>query len=137
FISEEIWQSITDRKVEDALCINTWPTTVKPDDKLLVDFEMVKDIISGIRTVRKEKQISFKNEISLSVINNEGLSADYNDLIMKMGNVDSIMQVTDQLSGAASYRVKSNEYFIPLSGNVDTAAELEKLEAELKRAQGF
>ncbi|PQJ19305.1 valine--tRNA ligase [Nonlabens tegetincola] len=137
FISEEIWQSITERKVEDALCINTWPTTVKPDDKLLVDFEMVKDIISGIRTVRKEKQISFKNEISLSVINNEGLSADYNDLIMKMGNVDSIMQVTDQLSGAASYRVKSNEYFIPLSGNIDTAAELEKLEAELKRAQGF
>lgn len=137
FISEEIWQSITERKVEDALCINTWPTTVKSDDKLLVDFEMVKDIISGIRTVRKEKQISFKNEISLSVINNEGLSADYNDLIMKMGNVDSIMQVTDQLSGAASYRVKSNEYFIPLSGNIDTAAELEKLEAELKRAQGF
>jgi valyl-tRNA synthetase len=70
-------------------------------------------------------------------MNNEELSLVYNDLIKKMGNVTEVTQVSDQVQGAASYRVKSNEYFIPLEGNVDTEVELEKLTAELKRAQGF
>lgn len=137
FISEELWQSIAAREVKDALCINTWPVAGAIDQSLLNDFDLVQDVISGIRTVRKEKQISFKNEISLSAINNEKLSSEYDSLIMKMGNVSQIDQVTDQVSGAASYRVKSNEYFIPLEGNIDVEAELEKLAGELKRAQGF
>lgn len=137
FITEEIWQSIATRDVKDALCINTWPVVGQVDESLLADFEMVQGVISGIRTVRKEKQISFKTEITLSVMNNEELSLVYNDLIKKMGNVTEVTQVSDQVQGAASYRVKSNEYFIPLEGNVDTEAELEKLTAELKRAQGF
>jgi valyl-tRNA synthetase len=137
FITEEIWQSIATRDVKDALCINTWPLVGQVDESLLADFEMVQGVISGIRTVRKEKQISFKNEITLSVMNNEELSLVYNDLIKKMGNVTEVTQVSDQVQGAASYRVKSNEYFIPLEGNVDTEVELEKLTAELKRAQGF
>lgn len=137
FITEEIWQSIVDRKVEDALCINTWPEAGTVDQDLLTSFELVKDVISGIRKVRKEKQISFKNDIELMVINNENLSADYNQLIRKMGNVSVIIEVEDQVSGAASFRVKSSEYFIPLAGAVDAEAELEKLAIELKHAKGF
>ncbi len=137
FITEEIWQSITDRKVSEALCVNTWPVTKEMNQQLLTDFDFVQQAISGIRTVRKEKQIAFKNEITLQYINNENSSTDYDALIQKMGNVASIEVVNEQVSGAASYRVKSNEYFIPLEGNIDAEAELEKLEAELKRAQGF
>ena len=137
FITEELWQTITDRKVEDALCINTWPKGGEVDTELLVDFELVQDVISGIRTVRKEKQIAFKNEIELKTINNENLNEAYNPLIQKMGNVSSVEVIMEQLAGAASYRVKSNEYFIPLEGNIDVAAELVKLEGELKRAKGF
>ncbi|MEP2404047.1 MAG: class I tRNA ligase family protein, partial [Nonlabens ulvanivorans] len=137
FITEELWQSIAARDVKDALCINTWPVAGTIDQSLLNDFELVQDVISGIRTVRKEKQISFKNEITLNSINNEELSGAYDSLIMKMGNVSQIDLVEEQVSGAASYRVKSNEYFIPLEGNIDVAAEIEKLSGELKRAQGF
>ena len=137
FITEELWQTITDRKVEDALCINTWPKGGEVDTELLADFELVQDVISGIRTVRKEKQIAFKNEIELKTINNENLNEAYNPLIQKMGNVSSVEVIMEQLAGAASYRVKSNEYFIPLEGNIDVAAELVKLEGELKRAKGF
>ncbi|MEO9953402.1 valine--tRNA ligase [Nonlabens sp.] len=137
FITEEIWQTISERKVEDALCINTWPKGGDVDTALLSDFVLVQDVISGIRTVRKEKQIAFKNEIELKTINNENLNEAYNPLIQKMGNVSSVEVITEQLSGAASYRVKSNEYFIPLEGNIDVAAELVKLEGELKRAKGF
>lgn len=137
FITEELWQSIAARDVKDALCINTWPVAGTIDQSLLNDFELVQDVISGIRTVRKEKQISFKNEITLNAINNEELSGAYDSLIMKMGNVSQIDLVEEQVSGAASYRVKSNEYFIPLEGNIDVAAEIEKLSGELKRAQGF
>ncbi|MEP3967524.1 MAG: valine--tRNA ligase [Nonlabens sp.] len=137
FITEEIWQTISERKVEDALCINTWPKGGDVDTALLSDFVLVQDVISGIRTVRKEKQIAFKNEIELKTINNENLNEAYNPLIQKMGNVSSVEVITEQLSGAASFRVKSNEYFIPLEGNIDVAAELVKLEGELKRAKGF
>ncbi|AGC75703.1 valyl-tRNA synthetase [Nonlabens dokdonensis] len=137
FISEELWQAIIDRKPEDALCVNSWPEVGEVDDQILTDFELVQDVIAGIRTVRKEKQIAFKNEIELKTINNENLSLEYNSLIQKMGNVSNVEVINEQLAGAASYRVKSNEYFIPLEGNIDVAAELEKLEAELKRAKGF
>jgi len=137
FITEEIWQSMSDRSVSEALCINTWPESKSVNPQLLADFDFVQQTISGIRTVRKEKQIAFKNEIALQYINNENLSTDYDALIKKMGNVATIEIVAEQVSGAASYRVKSNEYFIPLEGNIDAAAELEKLEAELKRAKGF
>jgi valyl-tRNA synthetase len=137
FITEEIWQSIADRKVEEALCINTWPAINDIDKTLLVDFELVQEAISGIRKVRKEKQISFKNEVELMVINNENLSSDYIGLIKKMGKVSKIESVEEQVAGAASFRVKSSEYFIPLIGAIDTDAELKKLIAELKQSKGF
>ncbi len=137
FVTEELWQSLKKREVKEALCVNTWPIVNEVDNQLLSDFELIQDVISGIRNVRKEKQISFKNLIELKTINNESLSTDYNDLIKKMGNVSSIDEVTEQLSGAASFRVKSNEYFVPLQGNIDVEAEILKLEAELKRAKGF
>ncbi|MGB5982156.1 MAG: valine--tRNA ligase [Nonlabens sp.] len=137
FATEELWHSLRDREAKDSLCVNQWPEVHKQTETLLADFEMVQDVISGIRKVRKEKQIAFKNEIELKVINKENASDDYNSLIMKMGNVSGIENVIKQLDGAASFRVKSNEYFVPLAGAIDTEVELEKLQAELQRAQGF
>jgi valyl-tRNA synthetase len=137
FATEELWQSFKARDAKDALCVNTWPEGGAVNKDLLQDFDMVQEVISGIRNVRKEKQISFKNTIELKSINNESLSPAYNDLIKKMGNVSDISAIEEQLAGAASFRVKSNEYFIPLEGNIDITAEIIKLEAELKRAKGF
>jgi valyl-tRNA synthetase len=137
FITEEIWQSIAPRKREEALVINQWPEGGEINKELVGDFEMVQEIITGIRKVRKEKQISFKNEIDVMVMNNESLAASYDELVKKMVNVATINSVSEPVTGAVSFRVRSNEYFIPLAGAVDATAELYKLEEELKRAQGF
>jgi len=137
FITEEIWQNITPRKKEEALVVNTWPAGGIVDSNSTSDMSMVQEVITGLRKVRKEKQIPFKNEIEVLVMNNEGLAVKYDTLIKKMVNVSTITTVTNAVAGAVSFRVKSNEYFVPLSGAVDTTVELGKLEEELLRAQGF
>ncbi|MDP5100935.1 MAG: valine--tRNA ligase, partial [Nonlabens sp.] len=137
FITEEIWQSIAPRKREEALVVNQWPAGGTVNASLVSDMDMVQEVITGLRKVRKEKQISFKNDIEVMVINNENLSSAYDKLIMKMVNVASITTVNEAVAGAVSFRVKSNEYFVPLAGAVDATVELGKLAEELKRAQGF
>ncbi len=137
FLTEEIWQNITERSKEDALIISAWPKQIDFDKTFISDFEMVKEVISGIRTIRKEKNISFKDTIELSVINNENLKEDYDSVIAKLGNISAINYVKDQQENALSYRVKSNEYFIPMAGAIDVEAEIEKLQEELKYNQGF
>ncbi|MDP5077547.1 MAG: valine--tRNA ligase [Nonlabens sp.] len=137
FITEEIWQSIAPRTKEEALVVNLWPVGGAVNEHLVSDMDMVQEVITGLRKVRKEKQISFKNDIEVMVINNENLSSAYDKLIMKMVNVASITTVNEAVAGAVSFRVKSNEYFVPLAGAVDATVELGKLAEELKRAQGF
>ncbi|MDR6302230.1 valine--tRNA ligase [Mesonia maritima] len=137
FLTEEIWQNITERSKEDALIISSWPKQTDFNKSFIGDFEMVKEVISGIRTIRKEKNISFKDTIELSVINNENLKEDYDAVIGKLGNISTINYVKDQQENALSYRVKSNEYFIPMKGTIDVEAEIEKLQEELKYNQGF
>ncbi len=137
FLTEEIWQHIKERSKEEALIISTWPEIKEFDSKIIEDFEFATEVIAGIRTIRKDKNISFKEEISLSVINNENTSDFFNSIIQKLGNISTIDTISEQVSGALSYRVKSNEYFIPISGSVNVEEEIKKLEDELKYLQGF
>ena len=95
------------------------------------------EVISGIRTIRKDKNIPFKDSIDLKVVNKEGVSSHFDTVIMKLGNVASLDYVSDKVEGALSYRVKSNEYFIPITGNIDVASEIAKLTEELNYTKGF
>ncbi|MDQ7916889.1 valine--tRNA ligase [Mesonia sp. MT50] len=137
FISEEIWQNISERNKEEALIIAAWPKQTWADEAFIKDFETVKEIISGVRTIRKEKNISFKDSIQMSVINNEKLSTSYDSIIAKLGNIEEITYVEEQLANSMSYRVKSNEYFIPMIGAIDVEEEIKKLTEELNYQQGF
>jgi len=137
FISEEIWQNITERSKEEALIIAEWPKQTSIDEAFIKDFETVKEIISGIRTIRKEKNISFKDSIQMSVINNEKLGTSYDSIIAKLGNIEEITYVEEQQANSMSYRVKSNEYFIPMLGAIDVEEEIKKLTEELNYQQGF
>jgi valyl-tRNA synthetase len=97
----------------------------------------MQKIVSGIRTIRKDKNISFKDSIELFEINKTERSKFYNPIIQKLCNISKIIEVTQKVEGA-SFRVYSNEYFVPISiENIDVEAEIEKLSGELKRAQGF
>ncbi|MCO7185411.1 valine--tRNA ligase [Tenacibaculum sp. XPcli2-G] len=138
FLTEEIWQHITERTPEDALIIAKYPTVGETNEELITNFEFATGVVSGIRTIRKNKNISFKDAIELSVVNNENFTKKFDAVIQKLTNASDINYVTDKVEGAASFRVKSNEYFVPISlDTIDVEAEITKLNAELKRAEGF
>ena len=137
FVTEEIWQQIAPRSTQEALIVASYPKEEAFDESLLHTFEFVQEIISGIRTIRKEKNIAFKEEISLSVIDNEHLGNQWDSIIQKLGNISSISYTEKTIEGAISFRVKSNEYFIPILDKIDVAQEIEKLEKELSYAEGF
>jgi len=107
------------------------------DTSLLTDFEFAAEVISGIRTIRKEKNIAFKDAISLSVINTEKVHSQFDVVIKKLGNISEMTSVSSGVEGALTFRVKSNEYFIPIEGTIDVAQEILKLKEELKYTQGF
>ena len=137
FLTEEIWQFMAKRNTDEALIISKYPEQTSSDSKLIEDFELVKDAVSAIRTIRKEKNIAFKDTIALSVINNENLDISYNSVISKMGNISDLQTVDAAIDGALTFRVKSNEYFIPMDGAINVEEEIEKLTEELKYTQGF
>lgn len=137
FISEEIWQHIAQRDLSEALIISKWPAPADCEEKLIQDFNFATDVISGIRTIRKEKNISFKEAISISIINNEGASSEFDSVISKLGNISDLNYIDGKLEGALTFRVKSNEYFIPVTGVIDVEEEKAKLAEELKYTEGF
>ena len=137
FLTEEIWQYIAKRTPEDALIIASWPEMKPFDEKIISDFELATEVISGIRNIRKDKNIPFKETIELKVVNNEKASTHFDAVIMKLGNIVDLEYVGEKVNGALSYRVKSNEYFIPVGGNLDLEAEIAKLNEELNYIKGF
>lgn len=137
FLTEEIWQYIVKRTPEEALIISKYPDQKEYDSSIISSFDYTSQIISGIRTIRKEKNIPFKDEVKLFFVNNENYTDEFNEVIQKLTNTSQVIEVTDKVEGA-SFRVNSNEYFVPISiENIDIEGEIIKLEAELKRAQSF
>jgi valyl-tRNA synthetase len=137
FLTEEIWQYIADRTPEEALIVAKYPEVKDFDQNIITDFEFATGVVSGVRTIRKDKNIAFKDAIELFVIDTEKNSQEFDAVIQKLTNTASITVVSEKVEGA-SFRVKSNEYFIPISiENIDVEAEIIKLQGELKRAQGF
>src|SRR5690606_29059191 len=137
FLTEEIWQHITERSTEDALIIAKYPELTSYNEELIADFDYAAEVISGIRTIRKDKNISFKETVNLKVLNKDNKPTTFDAVIIKLGNIADLEYVSEQVSGALSYRVNSNEYFIPISGSVNVEEEITKLEEELKYLKGF
>ncbi|MDD2987021.1 valine--tRNA ligase [Flavobacterium sp.] len=137
FLTEEIWQHLSERTTAEALIISKWPTINDTNSKLVAEFEFASEVIAGLRTIRKEKNISFKETIELKVINHEKVSSSFDSIITKLGNVSNLEYVSEQVNGALTYRVKSNEYFIPISGAINVEEEIAKLKEELKYTNGF
>ena len=137
FITEEIWHQIAPRTQKEALIISRYPSKDPVNNTVLNDFEIASEVISGIRTIRKEKNISFKEPIKLFVINNIGASPSFDTVIKKMGNVEHLEYISEKMGGVLTYRVKSNEYFIPMEGSVNVENEIEKLSNELTYTEGF
>jgi valyl-tRNA synthetase len=137
FLTEELWHQIADRTPEQALIVGEWPKAKAYNAQLIADFDFATEVISGIRTIRKDKNIPFRDAISLSILNNEKAATYFDAVVQKLGNVSALDYVSDKVEGALSYRVKSNEYFIPITGAIDVEAEIAKLTEELNYTKGF
>ncbi|MCK4562024.1 MAG: class I tRNA ligase family protein, partial [Flavobacteriaceae bacterium] len=137
FITEEIWQYFGERNTDEALIISDYPKQGEFDESILNDFEITQEIVSAIRNIRKEKNISFKEVLELSIIEKENLNKDFDTVIKKLCNISTITKVGEKLDNAIAFRVKSNEFFIPFSESIDVEAELKKLTEELNYNQGF
>ena len=138
FISEEIWSLISERKsVDDRLIVAKWPKLEAVNAKLLQDESFAAEVVSGIRTIRKEKNIPNKEPLELFVKRNENSDTSFDSVISKLGNLSSLEYVNEKVEGALSFRVKSNEYFIPLSGSVNIEEEIANLTQELDYTKGF
>jgi valyl-tRNA synthetase len=137
FLTEEIWQLLSERTTEEALIVSNWPEIKPFNSQLIADFENTIEVISGIRTIRKDKNIPFKDAIELKVVNNDKVSTYFDAVVTKLGNISLLEYVADKVDNALSFRVKSNEYFIPITGNINVEEEMAKLTAELVYTQGF
>jgi valyl-tRNA synthetase len=137
FITEELWQNIKERKSDEALIISQWPKQEDFDKDIIENFEITKEIITQIRSVRKSKNIPFKIAIALKVENKENFTKDFDTIIQKLGQVSDLSYVKEQQDGALSFSVKSNVYYIPVEGAIDVEEEKEKLQKDLEYYQGF
>ena len=138
FITEDIWHLLKERQDGDDLIIAQQPAQKVVDNDILNQFLFTQDVINNIRKIRAEKNISMKEAIELIVVDKDGsVNKEFDAVIMKLCNVSSVNYVTETPQDAFGFLVKATEYFIPVTDNIDTEAEIKKLEEELAYAQGF
>ena len=138
FITEELWQHIYDRKEGESIMREKLeiPAPTAEEQKLAADIEAVKQIIAGVRTVRNQKNIAQKEQLSLQAVGKNDFEA-YNDVTLKMANLDKIEVIAEKSADASSFMVGTDEFAVPLGDLIDVAAEIEKAEAQLKHLEGF
>ena len=138
FITEELWQHITERKQGESIMRATLQLEAPKnnDERIINDIEVVKQIVGSIRTVRNQKNIAPKELLVLQAIGENEMSA-YNSIILKMANLKSIEVVAEKSTDSSNFMVGTNEYAVPLGDLIDVAAEIEKAEKELQHLEGF
>ena len=138
FITEELWQHIYDRKDGESIMREKLeiPAPTAEEQKMAADIEAVKQIIAGVRTVRNQKNIAQKEQLSLQVVGKNDFEA-YNEVTLKMANLDKIEVIAEKSADASSFMVGTDEFAVPLGDLIDVAAEIEKAEAQLKHLEGF
>ena len=137
FISEEIWQLIEKRKESTFIVNEKWPDFKNVDHNILEEFIIFKDVVSGIRNVRKHNNIASKVLLDLKLKVNNEWKNQFNSLIIKLGNIAEIEEVDESIKGSNSFVVNNNEFFIPFNKGIDVEAEMVKVRTELEDKKGF
>ena len=135
FITEELWQALEPRKEGESLMVALIPEVAPVDNLYLEDFEIAKEIVGGVRTIRLQKNIPNKEALELQVLGEH--NDHFNSVIAKMCNLSSIIRTEEKAAGSASFLVRTTEYAVPLGNMINVEAELAKLQDELKYQQGF
>ena len=136
FITEELWQHIYDRQEGESLMVQTLDINQVCNEEIVKNFEAVKEVIGGIRTIRLQKNIAQKEALSLQVVGESPVAA-FHAVISKLCNLTAIESVENKAEGSASFMVGTTEYAVPLGNLINVEEELKKLEADLKYNEGF
>ena len=137
FITEEIWQDLEPRQEGESIMYAPMPQVDEADEKLLARFELTQEAISALRNIRKQKNLPQKEQLTLQLIEDENYPAEFEPVLIKMGNLKGIERVVEKNPAAAAFMVKTTQYFVPLEGKIDVEAELKKLNEELTYLEGF
>ncbi|ASB48597.1 valine--tRNA ligase [Alkalitalea saponilacus] len=138
FITEEVWHHLKERKEGESLMVSPMPALKSFDESLLKQFELVKEAIVNVRTVRKERNVAMRDTLELKVLKgDDGYVERFNPVVQKLVNLDGITSVEEKVEGAVSFFVKSSEFFVPMESAINIEEELEKLEKELQYTEGF
>ena len=135
FLTEEIWHSIDNR--ENDIIVASWLESNTFNKELISDFDRTMEVVSGIRNIRKEKNIAKKEAIELHIIEHEKPKHNHDSIILKLGNLSNLSYTEKKIEQAFSFMVKSNEYFVPLTDSFDKETELAKLNKDLDYTKGF
>ena len=135
FITEELWQALNERKPGESITIAQQPKANRVDEKLIADFEITKQIIAGIRTIRLQKNIPNKDELTLQVIGNH--DSRFDTAVAKMANLSSIENLSEKPVATIGFLVGTTEFIVPMSDKMDVEAELKKMKAEREYYAGF
>ncbi len=137
FITEELWQHLYDRQEGESIMLEQYGTNKTYCETMLNHFEMTKEVIGGIRTIRLQKNIAQKEALTLQVVGESPLSSSFHAIISKLCNLTAIESVETKAEGSASFMVGTTEYAVPLGSLINVEEEIQKLEAELKYNEGF
>ena len=135
FITEELWQAMEERADGESIMVEMMPKAHEVDEKLIADFEYAKEIIAGIRTIRLQKNIPNKENLHLQIIGTH--NADFDAIITKMGNLETIQTVVDKAAGSISFLVGTTEFSIPMGSLINAEEEIAKMEADILYYEGF
>lgn len=137
FITEELWQNLSDREEGETINFASWPTLEKTDETIIPAFNHFAEVVGGLRTVRNENGIAPKESLVVEIAKGSKRSEAFDALIMKLANVEAIVEVDQVQNSAFSFVVEGVNYTIPADAFVNVDEEISKLEEELKYTQGF
>ena len=137
FVTEELWQNLAIRKDGESLMMSNFPKATEADNSLIDEFNFALQVVTEIRTIRKQKNIPNKDQVELFVKTNQETNKRFDAVIIKLTNLSALNYTPEKMDNAFSFVVKSNEYYIPISENVDVEAERVKIQKELEYTLGF
>ena len=137
FVTEELWQNIEERKEGESIMFAEQPTELPYDEKMLAEFDLAREVVSAVRNIRAKQNVPNKEQVALEVIADENYHPAYNCVVSKMANLSAITEVSEKNPTAAAFIVKTTEYFVPMSANINVEEEMAKMTKELAHYEGF
>ncbi|MGZ4099842.1 MAG: valine--tRNA ligase, partial [Bacteroidia bacterium] len=136
FITEEIWHLLKERTPKDCIIVASWPKIKPGDSKILKEFEVVKELVTQVRGIRQQKQISPKEKLVVFEKSEAGHST-FDDVVVKLANLSAFKYAKEKIEGAFSFMILSTEFFVPLANNLNANEEKARLKKELEYNVGF